>query len=60
MGEYGIFGLIHLAIVIYALIQIFGSVATPLGKILWTLVVAAFPLVGVIIWFFFGPGTPKR
>ncbi len=60
MGEMGILGLIHLAIVIYALIQIFGSTASLLGKIIWILVVAAFPVVGVIIWFFFGPGTPKR
>lgn len=60
MGEMGILGLIHLAIVIYALIQIFGSTVPTLNKIIWILVVAAFPLIGVIIWFFFGPGTPKR
>lgn len=60
MEGYGIFGLIHLAIVIYALIQIFGSSASLLAKVVWTLVVAAFPLVGVIIWFFVGPGTPQK
>lgn len=60
MGELGVFGIIHLAVVIYALLQIFGSRASGGEKILWTLVVALFPLVGVIIWFFIGPGTPKK
>jgi hypothetical protein len=60
MQEYGVFGLIHLAIVVYALVQIFGSTASLLNKLVWTLVVAVFPLIGVIIWFFVGPGTPKR
>ena len=60
MGDFGILGLIHLALVIYAMIQIFGSSASMGSKILWTLIVAIFPLVGLIIWFFMGPGTPKK
>ena len=60
MGELGIIGLLHLAAVIYALIQIFGSSASMGGKILWILIVALFPLVGLIIWFLMGPGTPKK
>lgn len=60
MEGLGFFGLIHLAIVVYALVQIFGSSEGTGGKILWTVIVAAFPVVGIIIWFFAGPGTPKK
>lgn len=60
MGELGLIGLLHLAAVIYALIQIFGSSASMGGKILWVLIVALFPLIGLIIWFLMGPGTPKK
>ena len=60
MGDFGFWPLIHLAIVVYAVIQIFGSSASVAKKIIWVVVVALFPLVGLIIWFLFGPGTPKK
>ena len=60
MNELGVFGIIHLAIVIYALLQIFGSSATTGNKILWVFIVAIFPVFGVIIWYLMGPGTPKK
>ncbi len=60
MGEFGFFGLIHLALVIYALIQIWGSHSGGGSKIFWTVIVALFPLVGLIVWFLVGPGTPKK
>jgi hypothetical protein len=60
MGEMGIFGLIHLAIWVYAVIQIFNSSATGGAKALWIAIVAVLPLVGVIAWYFLGPGSPKR
>ena len=60
MDELGVFGIIHLAIVVYALLQIFGSAATTGKKVLWVLIVAMFPVVGVIVWYFIGPGTPKK
>ena len=60
MGDLGILGLIHLAVVIYAAIQIFNSSADTVKKLIWILIVAVFPLVGLIIWFFMGPGTPKK
>lgn len=60
MGEIGLLGLIHLAIWVYAVVQIFGSAASAGAKILWIIIVAALPLVGVILWYFLGPGTPKR
>ena len=60
MGELGLLGLIHLALVVYALVQIFGSTADTGKKILWVLVVGLFPLIGLIVWFLAGPGTPKK
>lgn len=60
MGDLGFLGLIHLAVVIYALIQIWGSKASTGGMILWTVIVAVFPLFGLIVWFLIGPGTPKK
>ncbi|MCJ7591183.1 MAG: PLD nuclease N-terminal domain-containing protein [Woeseiaceae bacterium] len=40
--------------------QIFGGSVDTTKKIIWVLVVALFPLVGLIGWFFVGPGTPKK
>ena len=60
MGDLGFFALIHLAIVVYALVQIFGSSADTANKVLWVVIVGLFPLVGLIVWFFIGPGTPKK
>ena len=60
MGELGIWGLIHLAIVIYAAIQIWNSSADDVKKILWIAVVAVFQVAGLIIWFFVGPGSPRE
>lgn len=60
MGEYGILGLVHVGLVIYAALQIFGSTADTTKKILWIVIVALFPLIGLIAWFFVGPGTPKK
>jgi hypothetical protein len=60
MGDLGIFGIIHLALVIYAALQIFNSPADTVKKIIWIVIVAIFPLVGLIVWFFIGPGTPKK
>jgi len=60
MDNLGFWPLIHLALVIYAAVQIFGSAADNTKKIIWLLIVAVFPLVGLIVWFFIGPGTPKK
>lgn len=53
--EYGIFGLLVLALGIYAIINILGSGATTGSKLLWILLVLILPVVGFIIWFFAGP-----
>lgn len=60
MGEMGIFGLLHLAVWVYAVIQIFNSSASGGEKTLWIVLVAVLPLIGIIAWFFLGPGSPKK
>lgn len=60
MGEMGFFGLILLAIWVYAAVQILGSSASTGSKVLWIVIVAALPLIGIIAWYFMGPGSPKQ
>jgi len=60
MSSVVIWPIVHLALLIYAAIQILGSNADTMRKIIWIVVVAIFPLVGLIVWFFVGPGTPKK
>lgn len=60
MGSLGIWPLVHLALLIYAAVQIFGSSAEDSRKIIWVLIVALFPVVGLIVWLFIGPGSPKK
>lgn len=60
MGDFGFWPLVHLALVIYAAVRILGSNADTMKKVLWIVIVALFPLVGLIVWFFIGPGTPKK
>ena len=51
----GLLGLIWLIIVVYAIVKIAGSSAGTGAKVLWIVLVLLFPVVGVIIWFLFGP-----
>ena len=60
MADLGIWGLLHLIVLVYAAIQIINSSADTLNKVIWVLVVAILPVLGLIIWFFIGPGTPKK
>ena len=54
-GYSGILGLLILAGDIWAIINILQSSASNEKKLLWTLVVALLPLLGLILWFFLGP-----
>lgn len=56
----GILGLLHLIVAIWAIINIFGSGASTLAKVLWTLFVLLFPLIGLIVWFFVGPKSNSK
>jgi len=60
MGNFGILGLVHLAIWVYAVVQIFNSSAGTGEKVLWIVVVAVLPLIGIIAWYLIGPGSPKK
>jgi hypothetical protein len=52
----GIGGLIILILDIYAIVMILQSSAKGIEKLIWALVVFILPLIGLIIWFFAGPG----
>lgn len=54
----GILGLIVLALNIYAIVKIVGSGASAAAKVLWILVILFLPVVGLILWFLFGPSKP--
>ena len=51
----GIGGLIILILDVYAIVKVIGSNASTGSKVLWTVVILLLPLVGVILWFLFGP-----
>jgi hypothetical protein len=50
-----VFGLIVLALDIWAIVNIVGSPASTGAKVLWALLIIILPVVGFIIWFFAGP-----
>ena len=54
-GYSGILGILILAGDIWAIINIFQSSASNEKKLIWILVVALLPLLGLILWFFLGP-----
>lgn len=51
----GIIGVLILLADIYAILKIAQSSAAAGVKAIWILVVIVLPLLGVIIWFVFGP-----
>jgi hypothetical protein len=52
----GIGGLIILIADIYAIVMILQSSAKSIEKLIWFLAVLLLPLIGLIIWYFAGPG----
>ncbi len=56
MGLTNIFGLLILVLDIYAILMILQSSAKGIQKLIWVLVVFFLPLLGLIIWYFAGPG----
>lgn len=51
----GIFGLIILILDVYAVLKISQSSAGTGAKALWIVLVLVLPVVGLIIWWLFGP-----
>jgi len=52
----GIGGLIILVADIYAIVMVLQSSAKSVEKLIWSLVVFFLPLIGLIVWYFAGPG----
>ncbi len=52
----GIGSLIIMIADIYAIVMIMQSYAKGIEKLIWVLVVFFLPLIGLIIWYFAGPG----
>jgi hypothetical protein len=60
LGEYGgVWGLIVLIADVWAIVNIIQSRATTGMKVLWIVIVAVLPVLGVILWYFMGPKTGK-
>ncbi|WP_424966783.1 MULTISPECIES: PLDc N-terminal domain-containing protein [unclassified Dinoroseobacter] len=55
----GLGGLILLALNIWAFVSIIGSTASTGSKVLWCLLVLVLPLLGFLIWLFFGPRNAR-
>jgi hypothetical protein len=51
----GLIGLIILIVDIWAILKVVQSGATTLAKAIWIAVIFFLPLVGLIVWFLFGP-----
>ena len=55
----GFFGLIVLILDIWAIIKTVESGASTGAKVLWTVVILVLPILGLILWFIFGPRAAK-
>ena len=51
----GLLGFIVLVLDIWAIVKIFDSGASTGRKVLWIVVILLLPLLGLIIWWLFGP-----
>ena len=59
MFRYGsIIGLVILVLDIIAIIEVFKSSKDSTAKLLWTILILIAPLVGLIIYYFFGRSGP--
>ncbi|MBI1260086.1 MAG: hypothetical protein GC184_00015 [Rhizobiales bacterium] len=54
-GYYGFWWLIIAVLDVLAIIRIAQSSAEPIWKAIWIVVVIALPVLGLIIWWLFGP-----
>ena len=51
----GIFGLILLILIVWAIVKTLDTNASTGKKVLWIVLLLVLPLLGLILWFFFGP-----
>jgi len=59
MYQGGLFGLVVLIADVWAIVNIFQSGADTGNKVLWIVIVFLLPLLGFILWYFWGPKTSK-
>ena len=59
MNRTGLWGIIVLIADIWAIVNIIQSSAETGTKVLWIVVVILLPVLGFILWFFFGPKTRR-
>jgi hypothetical protein len=51
----GLLGLLHLILFIYAVVKIVQSDVGTGSKVLWIVLILLLPVLGLILWFLFGP-----
>ncbi|MFN3296351.1 MULTISPECIES: PLDc N-terminal domain-containing protein [Caldimonas] len=51
----GLFGLLWLIVVVYAIVKVAGSGASTGSKVFWIVLIIVLPVIGVIAWFLAGP-----
>jgi hypothetical protein len=54
-GYFGLLWLIVAILDIYAIVKTVQSGAEPIWKAIWIVVILALPVLGLILWFLFGP-----
>ena len=59
MYQGGLFGLVVLIADVWAIVNIFQSSADTGNKVLWIVIVFVLPLLGFILWYIWGPKTPR-
>ncbi|EYD74850.1 hypothetical protein Rumeso_03580 [Rubellimicrobium mesophilum DSM 19309] len=59
-GYTGIFGLIVLALDIWAIVSVVNSTAATGTKVIWVLVILILPVLGFLAWLLFGPRAAAR
>ena len=55
----GLFGLLVLIADVWAIVNIIQSGADTGNKVLWIVIVFLLPLLGFILWYFWGPKTGR-
>ena len=51
----GFFGLVVLILDVWAIVKVLGSSAGTGAKVFWVVLILLLPVLGVILWFLFGP-----
>ena len=51
----GVLGLVLLILDVWAVVKILQSGAETFSKVIWVVVILLLPLLGLVLWFLFGP-----